>query len=65
MKNLIIILLLASVALILKAQSSESTFTDARDGKKYKTVKIGKQTWVYFVKLMTDSGIVVKRFVKN
>jgi len=41
MKKIIILLALFSIAV-----SAQGTFTDSRDGKKYKTVKIGKQVWM-------------------
>jgi uncharacterized protein (TIGR02145 family) len=32
--------------LFIKSKTKENTFTDSRDGKTYKTVKIGKQEWM-------------------
>ena len=41
MKKIIIFL-----ALLCVAVSAQNTFTDKRDGKKYKTAKIGEQVWM-------------------
>ncbi len=43
MKKAIIALLLVCVAVFAQ---QKGTFTDSRDGKKYKTVKIGEQIWM-------------------
>ena len=40
------ILKLLILLIILSSCSSVNKFTDVRDGKKYKIVKIGKQTWM-------------------
>jgi uncharacterized protein (TIGR02145 family) len=39
-------LLMALAMAFLACEEKGNTFTDARDGKKYKTVKIGEQVWM-------------------
>jgi len=44
--NIIILLMSAMVMSIIGCDVGKSAFTDERDGKKYKTVKIGEQIWM-------------------
>ncbi|MDD4110826.1 MAG: FISUMP domain-containing protein [Clostridia bacterium] len=47
MKNSLLLILIVLTAITLKLQSQTTgTFTDNRDGKTYKTVVIGNQTWM-------------------
>jgi uncharacterized protein (TIGR02145 family) len=48
MKKAMLLLLMFTAFMVvrLKAQSGDNEFTDARDGKKYKTIKAGIQTWM-------------------
>jgi hypothetical protein len=39
-------LILLSLFCVVNCEQQNGTFTDARDGIKYKTVKIGEQTWM-------------------